>query len=183
MSTTVSDAMSTSASAASSAVGAAPAPTAGWLDEDQQRLWRAWVTASTLLADTLSRELQEHHGMSLADYEVMVHLSERPDHRLRMSELAERTLVSRSRLTHQIDRMESAGWVERVPCSEDRRGSWCVLTDAGFAALVNAAPTHVDGVRAHLVDLLGPKQFAALGQACGVVADHLVSVRQCPETL
>ena len=160
---------------------AAPAPTAGWLNEQQQAVWRAWVTASTLLPDTLSRELQEAHGMSLADYEVMVHLSERADHRLRMSELAERTLVSRSRLTHQVDRMESVGWVERVPCSEDRRGSWAVLTDAGFAALVAAAPTHVDGVRRHLVDLLGSTEFANLGVACSQVAEHLTSLRTCPE--
>jgi DNA-binding MarR family transcriptional regulator len=156
------------------------APEAGWLDEDQQRLWRAWVHASTLLPDTLSHELQEKHGLSLPDYEVMVHLSEQTDHRLRMSELAERTLVSRSRLTHQVDRMERAGWVERVPCSEDRRGSWAVLTETGYAAIVAAAPTHVDGVRKHLVDLLGPAVFAQLGEASGAVAEHLVSLRQCP---
>jgi DNA-binding MarR family transcriptional regulator len=156
------------------------APEAGWLDDDQQRLWRDWVHASTLLPDTLSRELQEKHGLSLPDYEVMVHLSEQPDHRLRMSELAERTLVSRSRLTHQVDRMERAGWVERVPCSEDRRGSWAVLTDSGYAAIVAAAPTHVDGVRKHLVDLLGPAVFAQLGSASGLVAEHLASLRQCP---
>jgi DNA-binding MarR family transcriptional regulator len=155
-------------------------PEAGWLDEDQQRLWRAWVTASTLLPDTLSRELQERHGLSLADYEVLVHLSERPERRLRMSELAERTLVSRSRLTHQVDRMERAGWVERLPCSEDRRGSWAVLTETGYQAIVAAAPTHVDGVRRHLVDLLGATDFTTLGSACGEVADHLTSLRQCP---
>ena len=155
---------------------AAP-PSAGWLAADQQELWRAWVKASTLLPDTLSRELYEKHGLSLADYEVMVHLSEGSERRLRMSELAERTLVSRSRLTHQIDRMARAGWVERRPCSEDRRGSWAVLTQAGFDLLVQAAPTHVDGVRAHLVDLLGPTAFGELGTACGRVSDHLDTVR------
>jgi len=158
----------------------AAAPAAGWLDHEQQELWRAWLTASTLLPDTLSRELSERHGLSLADYEVMVHLSENGEHRLRMSELAERTLVSRSRLTHQIDRMERAGWVTRERCAEDRRGAWAVLTPAGYASLVAAAPTHVDGVRRHLVDLLGSAKFGQLGAACTDVADHLHSLRQCP---
>ncbi len=162
------------------AARAVAAPDSGWLDEDQQQLWRAWVRASTLLPDTLSRELQETHGLSLADYEVMVHLTEKPERRLRMSELAERTLVSRSRLTHQVDRMERAGWVVREPCSEDRRGSWAVLTDAGHEAIIAAAPTHVAGVRRHLVDLLGRTEFTKLGLACGEVADHLTSLRQCP---
>ena len=78
-----------------------------WLTEDEQRSWRAWLAASLLLQDRLNRDLQEQTGMTMADYEILVRLSEAPDRRIRMSELAELTLSSRSRLSHQIDRMES----------------------------------------------------------------------------
>ena len=87
--------------------------------------------------------------------------------------LAERSLASRSRLSHQIDRMEKAGLVRREPCEEDRRGANAVLTDHGWRTLVDAAPTHVAGVREHLVDVLTDEEFAALGRACAKVADHL----------
>ena len=82
-----------------------------WLTEDEQRSWRAWLSASVLLTDRLSRDLQEQHGLTIADYEILVRLSEIPDRRMRMSELADATLSSRSRLSHQIDRMERAGLV------------------------------------------------------------------------
>lgn len=144
-----------------------------WLDPDQQRSWRAWVGASTLLMDRLSRELQAAHGLTLADYEILVRLSEADDRMLRMSRLADDTLASRSRLTHQIDRLVRDGLVERRQCPSDRRGQLAVMTDKGFAALVEAAPTHVDGVRRHLVDQLTPEQFAALGQACERVVGAL----------
>lgn len=145
----------------------------GWLTEPQQQLWRNWLAASTLLPDRLSRDLQEAHDITLADYEILVRLSESPEREVRMSELAEKTLSSRSRLSHQIDRMEQAGLVSRRMCTEDRRGQWCSLTDVGYKLLVKAAPTHVASVRQHLVDVLSPAQFEALGKACGVVADKL----------
>jgi DNA-binding MarR family transcriptional regulator len=146
-----------------------------WLDAEQQWLWRQWIAASTLLPDRLSRDLYQAHGISLADYEILVRLSESPQRRVRMSELADKTLSSRSRLSHQIDRMEKAGLVTREMCTEDRRGQWCVLTDVGWDLLVAAAPDHVESVRRHLVDVLSPEQFTALGVACGVVADRLVA--------
>lgn len=148
-----------------------------WLNAEQQQHWRAFLAATTLLSDRLSRELQASHGLSLADYEILVRLSEADGRRLRMSHLAESTLASRSRLSHQIDRMERAGLVVREPCEDDRRGANAVLTERGWTLLVAAAPSHVDGVREHLVDLLTEEQFRALGQACSVVADHL----QTPE--
>lgn len=155
-----------------------------WLSVDQQRDWRAYIAAATLLHEQLSRELQDNHGISLADYEILVRLSEASDRTLRMSQLADSTLASRSRLTHQIDRMEKAGLVERHACSEDRRGQNAILTTAGYDLLVECAPTHVDGVRAHLVDLLSPQQFKALGEACAIVAQHLeqnpISRTICP---
>ena len=147
-----------------------------WLTEDEQKSWRAWLSASHLLNDRLSRELQERHGITIADYEILVRLSEVPDRRMRMSELASATLSSRSRLSHQIDRMERAGFVERQVCDDDRRGSFAVMTDQGWHALVDAAPDHVEGVRVHLVDQLTAQEFQSLGSACQRVADHLHSL-------
>lgn len=144
-----------------------------WLDAQEQRHWRSWIAAGTLLRERLSRELQASHGLTLADYEVLVRLSEAPDRALRMSRLADDTLASRSRLTHQIDRLERDGWVSRQPCPDDRRGQLAVLTGHGFDVLVAAAPTHVEGVRRHLLDVLGPDQFAAVGHACAAVAAAL----------
>ena len=147
-----------------------------WLTQDEQRSWRAWLSASTLLMDRLGRELQEQHGLSGADYEILVRLSEVPDRRMRMSDLADATLSSRSRLSHQIDRMEKADLVRREVCSDDRRGAFAVMTDSGWTTLVAAAPDHVTSVREHLVDQMSPEEFAALGAACRKVADHLTGV-------
>jgi DNA-binding MarR family transcriptional regulator len=146
-----------------------------WLSAEQQSYWRAYIAATELLSDRLSRELQATHGLTLADYEILVRLSEADGRQLRMSQLAEVTLSSRSRLSHQIDRMEKAGLVRREACEHDRRGANAVLTEHGWDVLVKAAPTHVDGVREHLVDVLSDKEFAALGRALGKVADHLQS--------
>jgi DNA-binding MarR family transcriptional regulator len=154
---------------------AAQAPTR-WLSEDEQRSWRAWVSMHLLLDDRLQRELHSAQGLSLADYEILVRLSEAPDRRLRMSELAEQALSSRSRLSHQVTRLERAGLVCRVECTSDRRGFFAVLTDHGWSTLVEAAPTHVTGVREHLVDQLTPDEFAALGSACAKVVEHLQSL-------
>ena len=145
-----------------------------WLTTEQQQHWRAYIAASELLSDRLSRELQASHGLTLADYEILVRLSEAPERRLRMSQLAEVTLSSRSRLSHQIDRMEKADLVRREACESDRRGANAVLTDHGWTVLVEAAPTHVAGVREHVVDLLSDKEFAALGRALAIIADHLL---------
>lgn len=144
-----------------------------WLSDNEQRNWRAWLNASLLLPDRLSRDLAEKHGLTMADYEILVHLSEHPEQRLRMSELAERTLSSRSRLSHQIDRMVKADLVAREACSDDRRGSFAVLTDNGWKTIMAAAPDHVMAVREHLVDLLGPERFAEFGDTCTMIVDDL----------
>jgi len=154
-----------------------------WLTIEQQQSWRAYLAATTLLSEKLSRELQAAHGLTLADYEILVRLSEAPDRRLRMSQLASHTLASRSRLSHQVDRLEKAGLVERQACEDDRRGANAVLTDVGFDLLVLAAPTHVEGVRRHLVDRLTDDQFAQLGAALTVVAAHLQGLEpDCEQT-
>ena len=128
-----------------------------WLNDNEQRAWRAWIASSQLLLDRLSRDIQVQHGLTMADYEILVRLSEAADHRVRMSELADQTLASRSRLSHQIDRMENRGFVSREQC---------VLTETGWQTLAAAAPDHVESVRSHLVDVLTPAEFAALGVAC-----------------
>lgn len=144
-----------------------------WLTDEQQRHWRAWLAASKLLMDRFSRDLQETHGLTIHDYEILVRLSESDGRRMRMGDLAEATLNSRSRLSHQIDRMERDGLVVREHCVVDRRGAWAVLTEHGFDTLVEAAPDHVASVRRHLVDRLTDEQFAALGEASAIVAEPL----------
>lgn len=144
-----------------------------WLTADEQQHWRAWLAASRVLNERLSRDLQEQHDLTLADYEILVNLSEAPDRRLRMSDLAEATLASRSRLSHQIDRMERAGLVERQSCTDDRRGWFAALTDHGWDTVVAAAPDHVESVRQVLLDVLGPGEFAALGEACAKVVSAM----------
>ncbi len=117
----------------------------------------------SLLPDQLSRDLSERHGLTLSDYEILVRLSESPERSMRMSDLATKTLSSRSRLTHQIDRMVRMGFVERQTCTDDKRGFFAVMTDAGWEKLVSAAPDHVESVRTHLMDTLTPEEFALLG--------------------
>lgn len=144
-----------------------------WLSDDEQRSWRAWITASTLLNARLTRELTADHDLTMADYEILVRLSEADERWMHMSELAERTMSSRSRLSHQIDRMEKAGLVRRECCQHDRRGQHAVLTDAGWDTLETAAPSHVDGVRRYVVDAMTPEQLAALGEGCRLIVEAL----------
>ncbi|QCB92834.1 MarR family winged helix-turn-helix transcriptional regulator [Cellulomonas shaoxiangyii] len=146
-----------------------------WLTDEQQQHWRAWRDGTALLLDALGHELDAQSGLSLAEYEVLVRLSEAPGRTLRMSELAGDLAHSRSRLTHTAARLERAGIVRREPARCDARGVNCVLTDHGWDVLVAAAPGHVASVRAHLVDRLTDAQLAALGDAMRVVVDHLRS--------
>ena len=143
-----------------------------WLDVEQQAAWRAWLEGSALLDEALGRDLLEV-GLTLSEYDILVQLSEQETHSLRMSELAQLVLHSRSRLTHTVSRMESRGLVRREPRAEDKRGVRCTMTDAGMAALVEAAPHHVDSVRARLVDPLEREEFLALGAAMAKVRDRL----------
>jgi DNA-binding MarR family transcriptional regulator len=144
-----------------------------WLNEREQELWRGWIAASMLLPDRLSRDLQEQHGLTGTDYQILVELSESPERRMRMSTLADRTLLSRSRLSHQVDRMAKAGLVERQECEQDGRGMFAVLTDHGWQTIVKAAPDHVESVRRHLLDRLTREEFEAFGSACIKVAEAL----------
>ncbi|RVW00302.1 MarR family winged helix-turn-helix transcriptional regulator [Rhodococcus xishaensis] len=126
------------------------------------RAWRGFIDGSQRLMDVLNRELQSAHDISLAEYRILAMLSESSDGSLRMSGLADGVLSSRSRLTHQIRRMENEGMVERGQCAEDGRGVLAVITDEGRRRLAEAAPTHVAGVRSYLIDLLDTTELKVL---------------------
>ena len=147
--------------------------TTRWLSQAEQQSWRAYIEGSLRLYERLDRELRQAHGLSMAEYEVLVRLSEAPDHRIRMAELAEHANQSRSRLSHTVSRLERAGLVVRDTCPSDRRGVFAVLTELGYDKLREAAHTHVTGVREHFVDLIPPEDFAVIGRSMGVVARKL----------
>jgi len=126
-----------------------------WLDPGEMRAWRAFIDGSQRLLEVLNRELSDAHGLSLADYRILVLLSEAESQAMRMSDLADGIVASRSRLTHQIRRLEAAGIVTRQECVDDKRGVLAILTAEGRRRLEAAAPTHLEGVRKHLIDQLG----------------------------
>lgn len=146
-----------------------------WLDADEQQAWRAHLQATRLLIGAIDAQLQRDAGLSHADYEILVRLSETPDRQLRMSQLAEALLFSRSRLSHAVARLERLGWVRRDAATGDGRGTVATLTDAGHDKLVASAPGHVLAVREHLVDRLTPEQLRQLGEVSGVVRDAILA--------
>ena len=156
-----------------------PAPR--WLDANEQDVWRAFVQMQGRLAARLNRELQTSSDLSLAEYEVLVRLSEAPDGdaegaeqgQVRAFALARAMQWEKSRLSHQLTRMERRGLVERQSCPSDSRGAFVVLTNAGRAALAQAAPGHVAEVRRVLFDALTPEQVVALGEVAEVVLARL----------
>ncbi len=146
-----------------------------WLDEDQQRSWRALVIGTTLLMDRLDDDLRRAFNISLTEYEILVRLSERPGRNMRMAQLADALAHSRSRVTHTVDRMEKAGFVVRGTTPEDGRGIVATMTDKGLELLQEAAPLHVEGVRSYLVDVTEAADLDALGRAMDAVADQLIA--------
>lgn len=144
-----------------------------WLDDEEMRTWRAYVVGKTLLDAALNRDLQEEHQLTLGDYELLVRLSEAPCGQARMSTLAGLVASSKSRISHQIARMEQAGLVRRQECSGDRRGVLASLTCHGWEVLRGAAPTHVRGVRDNLVDLLSDQERLVLAEVFERVMSHL----------
>ncbi|MFC9326478.1 MarR family winged helix-turn-helix transcriptional regulator [Kitasatospora sp. NPDC057015] len=147
-----------------------------WLTAREQRLWRAHLEVSKLLDYQLGRELQPH-GLAINDYEILVVLSEAPERRMRMTDLATATLQSKSRLSHQITRMETAGLVLRQECPGDRRGLYAHLTEPGWETMQKVAPDHVRSVRSHFIDRFTPEQIDAMYAALGPVAEHLRDLR------
>ena len=147
-----------------------------WLTDEEQQAWRATVQLSQLLLRQLDRDLTAH-GLNGRDYEIMVELSEAPEHRLRMTDLADATSQSRSRLSHQITRMEKRGLVRRDDCEGDKRGTFAVLTKAGFDAIERVAPYHVEQVRRHYIDRLSPRQLEETRDAFAPIVEYLRKIR------
>lgn len=133
------------------------------LDATEARAWRNYIEATTLLLDELDRQLQRDSGMPHGYFIILVVLSEAPDRTMRMSELADATRSSRSRLSHAIARLEERGWVAREECATDRRGQLAHLTDLGLIALTEAHPGHVATVREFVISQLDTEQLVALG--------------------
>jgi DNA-binding MarR family transcriptional regulator len=147
--------------------------TTRWLSPKEQRAWRAYIAATHLLEDAIDRQLQQDAGMPHLYYSILANLSEEPEHRLRMTELAERTKITRSRLTYAVTRLEKDGLLRREDCRWDKRGSVAVLTEEGMAALERTAPGHVETVRASLFDQLTEEQVGQLEEICTGIARAL----------
>lgn len=140
-----------------------------WLNPGELDAWLSFVAASTLLESALDRQLQRDSGMPHAYYQILAMLSEVPGRTLRMTDLAEITQSSQSRLSHAVSRLERNGWVRREPCPDDRRSTLARLTETGFAALAEAAPGHVRTVRERLFDRLTCEQVGQLREICTAV--------------
>ncbi|MCX6454111.1 MAG: MarR family transcriptional regulator [Actinobacteria bacterium] len=134
-----------------------------WLNPREMKAWRSYIIASRRLLEALDADL-DGHDLSMADYEVLAQLSDAPDRRMRMTELAEIAMLSKSRLSHRMKVMEKAGWVRREVCTEDKRGSFAVMTEKGWRAIVKAAPDHVASVRNRFVDNLNVKDQEELAK-------------------
>lgn len=140
-----------------------------WLDDGQQTAWRSFLAGNARFFEALSAAHDAELDLSLGEYTLLVQLSEQPDRTQRMSALADGLVLSRSRLTHTVTRMEQRGLVSRCPADGDRRGVNCRLTDLGYAAVVAAAPGHVRAVRRLLVDVLDADEMRALGRIMGKI--------------
>jgi len=147
-----------------------------WLTAEEQRAWRLFLTATLTLLSATEAQLQHDSGIPHGYYEILVRLSEAPDRALRMSQLAEASSSSKSRLSHAVARLEERGWVQRLDCPTDRRGQVARLTDAGFAVLEAAAPGHVEHVRRMLFDHISPSQVAQLTE----ISDAIVAAADSP---
>jgi len=134
------------------------------LSERELAAWRGLLKAHSQLVAPLDEELEREHGIPLGSYEVLLHLADAPDGSLRMGDLADRLLLSRSGLTRLIDRLVSRDVVERHSCPSDRRGTYARLTPDGSALLNAARPTHLRGVREHFLDLLSDSDLERLGE-------------------
>ncbi|UXY28118.1 MarR family winged helix-turn-helix transcriptional regulator [Streptomyces sp. HUAS TT20] len=144
-----------------------------WLTAEEQRVWRSYLHATTLLEDHLDRQLQRDAGMPHIYYGLLVQLAEAPRRRLRMTELAMNAKITRSRLSHAIARLEKNGWVRREDCPSDKRGQFAVLTEQGTEVLRRTAPGHVAAVRQALFERLSPEQQKTLGEIMQIVAEGL----------
>ena len=143
-----------------------------WLNAAEMKAWRRYIIASRRLLEALDDDLAAH-DISMSDYEVLAQLSEAPERRMRMSELADVAMISRSRLSHRIKVMEKAGWVKREACPIDKRGYFAVMTPKGWKAIVAAAPDHVASVRERFLDALDKGDQKVLAEIFERVAHRI----------
>jgi DNA-binding MarR family transcriptional regulator len=148
-------------------------PEPRWLNDREKAAWIAFLAASNLVARRLEQQLKDEAGLSHTQYEVLVQLSAAPQHALRMTDLAERLVTSKSGLTYQVTQLERAGLVARRSCKSDVRGVIAEMTDKGMATLRTAAPGHVAAVRDALIDVLEPEQLDQIAVGLGEVARRL----------
>ncbi|MCK2236480.1 MULTISPECIES: MarR family winged helix-turn-helix transcriptional regulator [unclassified Crossiella] len=149
-----------------------------WLSEAQMRAWVHFLDASRLVEERVAQQLRRDHGITHFEYEVLVRLSATPQRRIRLADLAAQVVAARPRLTHVIDRLQQRGWVRREAVPDDARGYFAVLTPEGYAALESFAPSHVETVRAALIDQLTPGQIDALGDVMSHLSVKLRSDRE-----
>lgn len=141
----------------------------------EQQIWRAFLSANMQLLERLDHELQQRSHLSLTDYEILYELAAAPEKRLRMSELAERVLVSRSRLTYRVDRLTGVNYVTREECEDDRRGLFAILTETGEQALVTAAPGHINDIRTWFFDVIDVDELEVIGRVMSRMDEKLLS--------
>jgi DNA-binding MarR family transcriptional regulator len=151
-----------------------------WLTAEEQREWRAWLLLNNRISATIQREMQEDSGLSSSDFEVLVNLTDSPDGRVRVSDLATQMLWERSRLSHHVTRMERRGMVERAECVEDGRGAFVAITPAGRAAIEQAAPGHVRTVRRLVFDALTAEELRTLSTLVDKMLVRLDEEAPCP---
>lgn len=144
-----------------------------WLDEQEMAAWQGFLEASNRVARRLEQQLKDDAGLSHPQYEILVRLGDTPDGEVRMTELAEALITSKSGLTYQVGQLEKRGLVRRRSCPTDVRGVFAALTDEGRAALTAAAPGHVAAVRAALLDALDRAELTVLADALGRVGRRL----------
>lgn len=137
-------------------------------------MWRGYLDTNRLLMRTLDRQLTTESGINLSDFEILALLSENPQHRMRMNELADITVATRSGVTRAVRRLVDAGWVHQVKCDEDKRGLFAELTEAGLEKLRAAAPGHVNAVRANLFDLLSPREVELFTHSYAQIRENLL---------
>lgn len=144
-----------------------------WLGEREARAWRSFLDMRRALDRGLDRQLMQHSGLSAADYQLLVPLSEAPGSRLRARDLGRVVAWERSRLSHQIRRMEQRGLIARSECPTDARGTIIELTDLGRSTLEAAAPSHVQWVRDHFIDLMSEEELDALSSLSERVLERI----------
>jgi DNA-binding MarR family transcriptional regulator len=148
----------------------------GWLTEEEQRAWRGLLRMTSQLNARMNRQLLQDYGITLADYDVLVVLSEAPAARLRVFEVADALAWEQSRVSHQLARMQRRGLIAREDCATDARGAFAVLTEAGRAAIERAAPAHVETVRSFVFDGLSHDQLTALTEVTTRILDRLAAM-------